>query len=140
MYPARAAKSEARRFGQATRRLRGLAHLPTHPDLAHRDEIGGNRTAAPSARHAISVAALTLALSFSMLAIVDLGAGRASAVNDSGQIAGDYLGGNYAFLYSGGSSIDLGSLGGFNSKAYAINGTGTVVGGSFLQTDEPHGI
>ena len=33
-------------------------------------------TAAPSARHAISVAALTLALSFSMLAIVDLGAFR----------------------------------------------------------------
>jgi RND superfamily putative drug exporter len=33
-------------------------------------------TATPSARHAISVAALTLALSFSMLAIVDLGAFR----------------------------------------------------------------
>ncbi len=33
-------------------------------------------TAAPSARHAISVAALTLALSFSMLAIVSLGAFR----------------------------------------------------------------
>jgi len=33
-------------------------------------------TAAPSARHAISVAAMTLALSFSMLAIVDLGAFR----------------------------------------------------------------
>jgi RND superfamily putative drug exporter len=33
-------------------------------------------TAAPSARHAISVAAITLALSFSMLAIVSLGAFR----------------------------------------------------------------
>ena len=60
--------------------------------------------------------------------------GAASAINDSGQIVGVGVvagGANHAFLYSGGSITDLGTLpGDAQSGAAAINDSGEVVGSS----------
>ncbi len=69
--------------------------------------------------------------------------GSARAVNNSGQVVGvDFAGPGFgAFLYSNGIVTDLNALGGFtNSRAFAINSTGAVVGsadrfGAFLYAD-----
>jgi probable HAF family extracellular repeat protein len=56
------------------------------------------------------------------------------AINNSGQITGHYVessGYSHAFLYSGGSRTDLGTLGGDYSYGYAINNIGQVTGYSF---------
>lgn len=73
----------------------------------------------------------------------DMGTGSAFAINSSGQITGTRtvfqqpcVGGvlqvgSYAFLYSNGATLNLGTLpGGKNSNGYAINTTGQVVGAS----------
>jgi probable HAF family extracellular repeat protein len=59
----------------------------------------------------------------------------ANSINDSGEIAGEvnsYTGGGYApyqaFIYSGGVMTGIGTLGGNNSSANAINNLGNVVG------------
>src|SRR5438128_5724714 len=55
----------------------------------------------------------------------------ATAINDSGQIAGfsyTAAGYNHAFLYSGGVMSDLTTLGGNQSFATGIGATGDVVG------------
>jgi probable HAF family extracellular repeat protein len=68
--------------------------------------------------------------------MIDLGitASRAIDINDSGQIVGYYYpsgGPNYhAFLYSGGSMTDLGTMGSIDIAARGINNKGQVVGGS----------
>ena len=60
----------------------------------------------------------------------------AYAINNSGQVVGgSYLSDNvtyHAFLYSGGTMTDLGTLGGDTSCAYSINTNGQIVGLSFL--------
>jgi len=72
----------------------------------------------------------------------DLGQGAGYAVNAAGQVTGDLdvisigvnsdtIIGSYAFLYSNGTSSNLGTLPGGNySVGYAINSTGQVVGSS----------
>jgi len=61
--------------------------------------------------------------------VIDLGAGTAYSINDSGQVVGESDG--RAFLYNpagGGTKIDLGTLGGSQSVAYSINNSGKIVG------------
>jgi probable HAF family extracellular repeat protein len=72
----------------------------------------------------------------------DLGPGVSYAINASGQITGSLTvfapggppykqTGSYAFLYSGGATVNLGTLpAGKNSTGYAINAGGQIVGSS----------
>jgi probable HAF family extracellular repeat protein len=67
----------------------------------------------------------------------------ASAINDSGQIAGfmNVGGGAYhAFLYNNGQITDLGTLGGANSEATAINASGQIAGAADLATGATHAV
>ena len=65
----------------------------------------------------------------------------ATGINDSGQVVGDSWlstaanSGRDAFLYSGGSMTDLGTLGG-DSYATGINDSGQVVGHLVYPTDQ----
>jgi probable HAF family extracellular repeat protein len=67
-------------------------------------------------------------------------------VNNAGQIVGTirYAGGapiaqpNPSFLVSGGTASNLGTLGGLNASAYAINNNGIVVGDSTLADGSQH--
>lgn len=59
----------------------------------------------------------------------------ADVINESGQVVGwtgewAFDTNHHAFLYSGGVPIDLGTLGGTWSEAYAINNNGQIVGNS----------
>lgn len=56
----------------------------------------------------------------------------ASAINDAGQAVG--FANNQAYLYQGGNTQNLGTLGGAYSRAFAINGSGTVAGESATPT------
>lgn len=58
----------------------------------------------------------------------------ATAINDSGQVAGGYMTGKdvRAYLYGNGAATDLGTLGGSFATANGINGAGHVVGFSNL--------
>ena len=60
---------------------------------------------------------------------------KAYGINDNGQVVGDAVtssGHWHAFLYSNGTMTDIGTLlGSAESVAYAINGSGTVVGTSY---------
>jgi probable HAF family extracellular repeat protein len=63
---------------------------------------------------------------------------EANAINNLGQVAGLVDNGNgvyHASMYSAGSMIDLGTLGGFSSRATAINNNGQVAGGSGYSTN-----
>lgn len=57
-------------------------------------------------------------------------------INDAGQVVGSATGPDYlnlhATLWSGGNTLDLGTLGGSVSAAYAINAGGVVVGDSSI--------
>ena len=61
----------------------------------------------------------------------------ASAINGSGEVVGSFivlaspLPMNHAYLYSSGTTTDLGSLGYGDSVAYGINDSGQVVGSSY---------
>ena len=65
----------------------------------------------------------------------------ATGVNDSGQVVGFTGAANgftHAFLYSGGTLIDLGTLGGPYSYAWGINNRGQVVGQADLADGSTH--
>jgi len=53
-------------------------------------------------------------------------ASEATAINSAGQVIGQS--GSFAFIYQNGSIANIGSLGGFETVARAINGPGEVVG------------
>jgi probable HAF family extracellular repeat protein len=65
-----------------------------------------------------------------------IASGQALAINNQKQIVG--YSGSHAFLYQNGALIDLGTLGGTESQAYAINNLNQVVGLSFLASGERH--
>jgi probable HAF family extracellular repeat protein len=55
--------------------------------------------------------------------------GTPFGINDAGEVVGSsYTGTTVAFLYSGGHSYELGSLGGGNTEPFAINAVGQIVG------------
>ena len=60
-------------------------------------------------------------------------AGRDVSINASGQVAGtvDVGSEDHAFLWSGRTTQDLGTLGGGQSFAFAINDSGQVTGGAY---------
>jgi len=65
----------------------------------------------------------------------------ATAINSAEQITGQtalVLGGGQAFVYSGGNTLLLGTLGGNQSWGNAINDQGWVVGGSTLSGPNPY--
>jgi probable HAF family extracellular repeat protein len=64
----------------------------------------------------------------------------ANGINASGQVVGVSETSTYdhAFLYSGGSMQDLGTLGGGNSAAFGINDAGQVVGWSRISDSGPY--
>ena len=68
--------------------------------------------------------------------------GAARGINDSGQIVGestvDSNGDLHAFLYANGAPTDLGTLGGKNSSATAINASGEIVGYADLSNGNLH--
>lgn len=58
--------------------------------------------------------------------------GTPSAVNDSGVVVGSAPAGaaSHAFRWQSGTAVDLGTLGGADSFAAALNGDGTIAGGA----------
>ena len=72
------------------------------------------------------------------------GSAFAYAINEVGQVVGESFNTNkenHAFLYSGGTVIDLGTLGGTYSVAYAISQAGQVIGDSTTAGDaDTHGF
>jgi probable HAF family extracellular repeat protein len=61
---------------------------------------------------------------------------HAYGINSSGQVVGDS--GDRAFLYTNGTTTDLGTLGGSHSYAYGINDKGQVVGSSTTISGSQH--
>jgi probable HAF family extracellular repeat protein len=68
------------------------------------------------------------------------GRGEATAINSKGQVVGFHSvpQGTRAFLWSNGVMRNLGTLGGFTSRAWAINEPGQIVGASTTASGQAH--
>lgn len=71
--------------------------------------------------------------------LTDLGGGNAYGINASGEVVGQNAVG-HAFLYSNGTTTDLGTLGGTSSLALNINDSGEVVGWADDAANTTHGF
>jgi probable HAF family extracellular repeat protein len=115
-------------------------------------DLGALRGGSASIAHGINGSGLVVGESFyfnewhafvwdSMNGMRDIGGSsfrsNAVGVNDAGQVVGSMN--NDAFLYDGGTLIDLGSLGGV-AVGNAINDAGIIVGGSGTGTLNHHGF
>jgi len=86
-------------------------------------------------RASSSVAKLTLVLP--AYSITDMGDAFAYGINNSGQVTGYSFTNGHAFLYSGGTMTNLGTLGGSESWGESINNSGQVVGYSYTAVIYP---
>lgn len=80
----------------------------------------------------------TLAAQPPQYALVDLGSAKAYGINNNGDVVGQRN--NHAFLYKAAQkvSVDLGTLGGSSSTAYAVNDCQAVAGSSFIRGDQAY--
>lgn len=71
-------------------------------------------------------------------ALIDLGSAVAHGINNNGDVVGQRN--NHAFLYKAAQkvSVDLGTLGGSSSNAYAVNDCQAVAGSSFVRGDQSY--
>jgi probable HAF family extracellular repeat protein len=67
---------------------------------------------------------------------------QAFGINDSGDVVGEgdvsSSGIFHAFLYAGGKMVDIGTLGGTQGTAYAINDSNQIVGASLTASEVEH--
>lgn len=106
--------------------------------------VGSGYLTGNTARHAYTYNSTTSSATDIGSLISASGTSEAYAINDAGQVAGSFF--NLAntlqraFLYGSSGVTDLGTLGGVQSAALGINGSGTVVGWSLTAGNATHGF
>lgn len=106
--------------------------------------VGSGYVTGNTARHAYSFNSTTSSVTDIGLLIAASGNSEAYGINDAGQVAGAYFNAantlQRAFLYGTSGVTDLGTLGGLQSVALGINGSGKAVGWSLTAANATHGF